>query len=98
MLAVWNYAPPSAAGSPKTITLRFQGVSSHRASISRVDGTHGDIHSLYAKMGSPQYPTQAQIADLRKAAQLPPSESRDLRNGELTLTLPSYGLAVVEVK
>jgi xylan 1,4-beta-xylosidase len=98
VLAVWNYAPPGAAGSPKTITLRFQGISSHHASISRVDGTHGDVHSLYEKMGSPHYPTQAQIADLRKAAQLPAAESRDLRNGELTLNLPSFGLAVVEVK
>ena len=98
VLAVWNYALPGAAGSSKTMTLRFQGVSSHHASISRVDGTHGDVHSVYEKMGAPRDPTQAQISELRKAAHLQPAESRDLKNGELTLTLPSYGLAVVEVK
>jgi hypothetical protein len=49
-------------------------------------------------MGKPAYPTQAQIAALKKAAQLPPPESSEVRNGELTLTLPSYGLAVIEVK
>jgi hypothetical protein len=49
-------------------------------------------------MGSPRYPTEAQIAALRQAAHLQASESRALRNGELTLTLPSYGLAVVTLK
>jgi hypothetical protein len=49
-------------------------------------------------MGSPHYPTQAQIATLRKAAQLPAPDSQTLHNGELTLTLPSYGLAVIEVR
>jgi xylan 1,4-beta-xylosidase len=98
VVAVWNYAPPGLAGIPKTITLRFKGISVQHASISRVDREHGDMHFMYEKMGAPRYPTQAQIGALRKAAQLPAPEGSDLRNGELTLTLPSYGLAVIEVK
>ena len=98
VVAVWNYAPPDVAGSPKTITLRFKGSNVQHASILRVDGEHGDVHSIYEKMGAPRYPTQAQIVSLRQAAQLPAPERRDLRNGELILTLPSYGLAVIELK
>jgi len=49
-------------------------------------------------MGSPAYPTQAQIQQLRKAAELPAPESHDLKSGELMVTLPAYGLALVEVK
>jgi xylan 1,4-beta-xylosidase len=98
VVAVWNYAPPEKAGAPETVTLRFKGIKVQHASISRVDGEHGDVHSLYEKMGAPRYPTQAQIGALRQAAQLPAPESREVRNGELTLTLPSYGLAVIEVK
>jgi xylan 1,4-beta-xylosidase len=49
-------------------------------------------------MGSPRYPTQAQIEQLKKVAELPAPEVRNLKNGELTLTLPSYGLALVELK
>jgi xylan 1,4-beta-xylosidase len=98
VIAVWNYAPPSLTGVPKTVTLRFKGINVERASISRVDAEHGDVTSVYEKMAAPRYPTQAQIAALRQAAQLPAPEGRDLRNGELTLTLPSYGLAVIEVK
>jgi xylan 1,4-beta-xylosidase len=98
VVAVWNYAEPGEAGPAKTITLKFKGGRARHASISRVDGEHGDVHSTYEKMGAPRYPTPAEIMALRKAAELPASEICDLRNGELTLTLPSYGLAVIEVK
>jgi xylan 1,4-beta-xylosidase len=98
VVAIWNYAPPGDPGVAITITLRFKGSRVRHASISRVDGEHGDVHPMYEKMGAPSYPTPAEIAALRKAAQLPAPESRDFHNGELTLTLPSYGLAVVEIK
>jgi xylan 1,4-beta-xylosidase len=103
VIAVWNYAPPdesgsSGVGSAKTVTMKFKGHSPKRAVISRVDGEHGDARSAYEKMGSPRYPTEAQIETLRSAARLPAPESRNVHNGELTLTLPSHGLAVIELK
>jgi xylan 1,4-beta-xylosidase len=63
-----------------------------------VDREHGDVQAAYEKMGAPSFPTQAQITALRNAAELPAAELRDLQNGELTLTLPAQGLAVIEVK
>jgi xylan 1,4-beta-xylosidase len=98
VVALWNYSSPGVAGASKTVTLRFKGINFQHASISRVDSEHGDVHSLYQKMGAPRYPTPAQITALHQAADLPPSETQNLRNGELTLTLPSQGLAVIEVK
>lgn len=98
VIALWNYAPPETPGASKTITLKFKGSAPHHAAISRVDPTHGDVHALYAKMGSPANPTQAQIKALRQAAVLQAPESRELRNGELTLPLPAYGLAVIELR
>jgi xylan 1,4-beta-xylosidase len=98
VVAVWNYAPPGEAGVSRTITLKFKGGSAKRASISRADGEHGDMHPAYEKMGSPRYLTELEITALRKAAQLAPPESRVLHEGELTLTLPPHGLAVIEVK
>jgi xylan 1,4-beta-xylosidase len=98
VLAVWNYAPPDHAGAAKTVTLHFQGGHYKRAFVSAVDPDHGDVHSIYEKMGSPRYPSQAQIQQLKRAAEIPPAAERNLKGGELTLTLPSYGLAVVEVK
>jgi xylan 1,4-beta-xylosidase len=103
VIAVWNYAPPVEAGardtgSPKTITLKFKGHSAKHATVYRVDREHGDVHLTYEKMGSPRYPSEAQIETLRSAARLPTPENRDVHRGELTLTLPSQGLAVIEVK
>jgi xylan 1,4-beta-xylosidase len=98
VLALWNYAPPEKEGPAKNITVKFKGVQARKASIATVDPTHGDVHSVYEKMGSPRYPTQAQIRELRKAAELHSPETRSLRNGELTLTLPSYGLALITLK
>jgi xylan 1,4-beta-xylosidase len=98
VIAVWNYAPPGELGSPKTVTLQLKNTKARHASISRVDSDHGDFHAVYQKMGSPRYPTQTQITDLRHATNLPSPEDRKLKDSQLTLTLPAHGLAVIELK
>ncbi|HXM59322.1 MAG TPA: glycosyl hydrolase [Terriglobales bacterium] len=98
VLAVWNYAPPGEPGSPRAITLQLKNTKARHASISRVDHNHGDFHAIYEKMGSPRYPTEAQIEDLRRATDLPDPENRKLKNDELTITLPAHGLALIELK
>ena len=94
---MWNYAPPEGEGSAREATLEFVHGSAKKATIWRVDSGHGDVRGVYAKMGSPRYPTQAQIAELRKAAAFVP-EKRKIDGGRLTLELPAQGLAVVEVE
>ncbi len=98
VLALWNYAPPGEPGSPRTVTLQLKNTKARHAFISRVDRDHGDFHSAYEKMGSPRYPTQVQIEDLRQATRLPDPENHKLKGDELTLTLPAHGLAVIELK
>ncbi len=98
VLALWNHASPEQAGSPKTVTVQLKGTNATQAFIARVDHDHGDFHSAYEKMGSPRYPTMTQIEELRKAAELPAPEVRQMQNGNLTLTLPGHGLAVIELK
>ena len=98
VLAVWNYAAPDQAGSPKRITLRLKGTNASRALVSRLDRDHGDFHPAYEKMGAPRYPSQKQIQELREAAKLPVPESFPIKHGELSLTIPAHGLAVVELK
>ncbi|MFZ0286073.1 MAG: glycosyl hydrolase family 39 [Terriglobales bacterium] len=98
VLALWNYAPPEQAGSPRIVTVCLKHSRAHEASIFRVDHEHGDFHAAYKKMGSPRYPTEAQIRELRLAVELPAPETRQLKHGEMTLTLPAHGLAVIEIK
>jgi xylan 1,4-beta-xylosidase len=98
VLALWNYAPPERAGLPKEIHVRLENSKAHRAVISRVDGSHGNVLAAYEKMGSPQFPTQKQIIELQHAGELPAPETVHMEHGELTITLPTYGLAVIELK
>jgi xylan 1,4-beta-xylosidase len=98
VLALWNYAAPGQAGSQRTLTLTLKGTKASQALISRVDGEHGDVHSAYEKMGAPRYPTQKQIQELRKSAELPAAEARPIKRGELSVILPAHGLAVIELK
>jgi xylan 1,4-beta-xylosidase len=64
--------------------------------VSRVDAVHGSLLAAYAGMGKPASPTQAQQQTLRNAAQLPPAEQMQLRQGQLALDVPAQGLAVIE--
>lgn len=99
VLAVWNYAPPEArSNTPITLELRLKHSHATTALISRVDSEHGDLRAAYAKMGSPPYPTMAQIKILRDASILPEPQSAAITNGVLSITLPIHGLAVVEVR
>jgi xylan 1,4-beta-xylosidase len=99
VVAVWNLVPYEQTGTAKVVTIRFQHAGSlRRAFIRRVDNDHGDARPAYEKMGSPRYPTRAELEQLRKAAALVAPEVQELKNGELTLTLPPEGLAVIEVK
>jgi xylan 1,4-beta-xylosidase len=97
VLAVWNYAPPEEAGSSRTVTVRFKNMNPRLALIWRLDNAHGDFHPLYEKMGEPRYPTPTQLQALRRVAALTP-ERHELKNGELVLSLPAHGLAVVEMR
>ena len=78
--------------------MHLKGTNAKLALISRLDHDHGDFHSVYEKMGAPRYPSQTQIKELRQAAELPPPEARQVKNDEVTLTLPGHGLAVIELK
>jgi xylan 1,4-beta-xylosidase len=97
-VAVWNLFLPEDAGSPRTITLHFQGLAgAQTARITIVDPDHGSPLPAWEKMGRPASPTQAQIATLRKAAALPAAHSQSLKNATLTLTLQPHALALIEL-
>ncbi len=97
-IAVWNLFLPEVAGSPKTVTLHFKGLSSApSARITIVDQDHGSPLPAWDKMGRPAFPTLPQIRELRQAAALPAAQTRTLQNGSLTLTLQPQALALIEL-
>jgi xylan 1,4-beta-xylosidase len=98
VIAVWNYDPPDETGPVKDITLHFENAKARRATIWRVDSNHGDFHAAYAKMREPKDPTQSEIRQLRRAAEIDAPENREVTGGRLTLQIPPHGLAVIELK
>jgi xylan 1,4-beta-xylosidase len=97
VLAVWNASPVGDPGKPKTFTIKITGGSHHtRALIYRLDSAHGSLVSAYEAMGKPVDPTQRQIASLREAAKIPLPLEQTVKNGQLPVTIPGQGLAVID--
>lgn len=100
VVAAWNLVDMDkvAGGKPITLRLSFKGIAAgSKVSIERLDEAHGNPLIAYRKMGSPRYPTRAQVDALNKASALSPPEHQALTGELLDLTLPVNGLAIVEV-
>ena len=98
VIAAWNLVEPGATGADKTFVFDFKGVAANaRVTVRRVNRTHGNTLDVWKKMGSPKYPTEAQVAALRKAAEMGPPQAEPLSGGQFTLTVPPMGLAVIEI-
>ncbi len=100
VLAAWSLVePPGARVADKQMTITLPGLpAGARATVRRVDAEHGDTLSAWKQMGSPAYPTLPQIAELKRVGTLGSPEAVPITGGKMTLTIPSSGLAVVEVK
>jgi xylan 1,4-beta-xylosidase len=97
VIAAWNLVDPDQKGSNKVFHLKFRGVApSARISVQRVDNDHGNTLAAYRATGSPRYPTQAQVQQINRAAELPPADSAQLLNGQLDLDISPNGLVLVE--
>lgn len=99
VMAVWNLFLPEQTGSPKSVAIAVDGMKSNeRVLVSRLDASHGSLLTAYRKMGSPEYPTRPQIAELQRAAELPPPEPMHFSHGKLNLVIPPQGLDVLEFR
>ena len=109
---VWNLAEADQAsgipgssstrkvsGEPKRIDLRIAGLRpGARAQVRFVDQDRGSPMPAWRRMGSPKNPSRAQIAELRRAADIaPPIVMRLDDGGALSLVLPPEGVALVEI-
>ena len=99
VMAVWNLCLPEESGMTKEVSISLKGQTGKpRASIYRLDSDHGSLLRRYSEMGKPAYPTSKQLDELRRAAQLAPPETKSFSGGEMEITLPPQGLAIVEFK
>ena len=97
VIALWNYSEVGETAPLRSVALHFTHTEAHSASVQAIDREHGNVRTAYERMGSPRYPTQRELAQLREAAALPPAADRPLQAGELDLQIPADGLALVSV-
>ena len=97
VVALWNYADVGAAAPVRKVTLTLRHLAARTASVQSLDEERGNVHTVYERMGSPRYPTQRQLAQLRVGAALPPAQSRALARGTLSLEIPAHGLTLVTI-
>ena len=79
------------------VTLVLKHSAAATATVQSIDGEHGNVNVAYTKMGSPRYPTQKQLKELRAAGALPAAETRPLENGTLPLEIQPDGLTLVTI-
>jgi xylan 1,4-beta-xylosidase len=95
VLALWNYAEVGSTAPVRRVALRFIHGTARNATLQSIDAEHGNVRVAYERMGSPRYPTQRELAQLREAGSLPAPVTRALQAGELDLEIPSDGLVLV---
>lgn len=97
-IALWNLVDPDVKGQAKTIRLEIADAAADAPiAIERVDDQHGNALAIYRSMGSPRYPTPAQVARLNAASALPPPQVAHLSRGEITLTLEPDALLLLRI-
>ena len=88
-------------GSNRTYRLKLNGLKGTQSvAIHHVNDRAGSAIPKWKEMGSPQYPSREEIAQLRAAAELPKPELRSISPQEtssLVITLPPNGLALIEI-
>ncbi len=97
VVAVWNYAEVGAPASTRTVALHFAHTAARSAGVQLLDAEHGNARAAFERAGSPRYPTQRELTELRAAGALPGATVRPLDGGTLTLEIPRDGLALVTV-
>ncbi len=95
VVALWNYTDVGSPGSARRVTLQVRNAHPPNATLQVLDRTHGNALAAYTRMGSPRYPTRAQLRDLRAAAILPAPSVVELKGGSLSLEIAPDGLVLV---
>ena len=100
VIALWNYVDPDQKGAPKKYRLIFENIGFTGAEISesRVDDDHSNTLAAYRSVGSPRYPTEAQVQKLNAMTALESPMARPLQTREFDIELWPNALVLLEVK
>jgi xylan 1,4-beta-xylosidase len=105
-ILVWNYHDDLVDAEPATVALDVtvpSAFGSHAVlAHARVDETHGNSHAVWVSQGSPQSPSDAELAELRDAMEPAVIERErvvSVKDGAVRLSfeLPRFGISLVSL-
>jgi len=103
-ILIWHYHDQLAAADPVqvalTVTVPATFAPRVRITHQRVDETHGNAFTVWRSQGSPQAPSGAELAELRRAMdalELEPERVADLAGKTVTLSfeLPRFAVSLL---
>lgn len=101
---IWNYHDDDKQGAAEAISVSIDNIPSKTVTLMhyRIDNEHSNAYEAWKKMGSPQNPTNSQIAVLQKAGQLQSigdAQQLNTRSNNLTLniSLPRQGVSLLKI-
>ncbi len=98
VIAAWNLVDPDTKGSAHNVKFEIREVApDSRVRVSRADAEHGNSLAAYKKMGSPRYPTRAQVRELNHAVEAASAQTFRLSKGSIEVQLPVNGVVLLEV-
>jgi xylan 1,4-beta-xylosidase len=107
VLMIWNYHDDALPKPDADISLHISDVFPRRAAVGlthyRIDESHSDAFSVWQDLGSPQDPTQEQIAGLKADGMLqmlqPPSRLKvDHGVVEVKFELPIHAVSLLVIE
>jgi xylan 1,4-beta-xylosidase len=100
---LYNHAGTTAA-QPATVTVTLRGLrpGPGRASLVRIDADHANPRRAWEQLGSPEYPTRRQLAEIADASELrterlPLAVDRQAGTASFTIALPAEGVAAIHL-
>ncbi|MBL7738624.1 MAG: beta-xylosidase [Chitinophagaceae bacterium] len=104
-IMLWNYHDEDKQDQGERISIKIEGLPAGKLTISeyRIDNEHSNSYTVWKKMGSPQHPTDAQIAELEKVGQLvlkgkPWTTKSNDNKYQMTLWLPRQGVSLLKIE
>ena len=96
-ILLWHYHDDDVPGADAHIQLSLKGTSAAAAGkLWRVDQDHANAFATWRRMGAPAEPSDAQRKALVEASRLVSTPIR-LSGGQLELTLPRQGVALLQL-
>jgi xylan 1,4-beta-xylosidase len=101
----WHYHDDDVQGADAEMKIELLGAPQGIPKITRflVDESHSNSFTAWQAMGSPQQPTEAQLAELEEACKMAPLEeqhrySREGKIPALMVTLARQGVTLLEME